>query len=75
VIEATPAAQDAWVAHVNQVVSATLMPKANSWYMGANVVDKPRTFLPYLDPAGIGGYRKRCDAIAASGYEGFAVAD
>jgi cyclohexanone monooxygenase len=75
VIEATPAAQDAWVAHVNQVVSATLMPKANSWYMGANVVDKPRTFLPYLDPAGIGGYRKRCDAIAASGYEGFVVAD
>lgn len=73
-IEATPEAQDAWVAHVNEVVSATLMPKANSWYMGANIAGKPRTFLPYLDPGGIGGYRKRCDDIAAGGYEGFAIA-
>jgi cyclohexanone monooxygenase len=74
VIEATPEAQDAWVAHVNEEVSATLMPQANSWYMGANIVGKPRTFLPYLDPAGIGGYRKRCDDIAAAGYEGFVTA-
>jgi len=74
VIEATTSAQDAWVAHVNEVVGATLMPKANSWYMGANIAGKPRGFLPYLDPAGIGGYRKRCDDIAAGGYEGFAIA-
>jgi cation diffusion facilitator CzcD-associated flavoprotein CzcO len=73
-IEATPDAQDAWVAHVNEVVDGTLMPQANSWYMGANIPGKARTFLPYLDPEGIGGYRKRCDDIAASGYEGFAFA-
>ena len=30
--------------------------------------------VSYLDPAGIGGYRKRCDEIAAKGYEGFALA-
>jgi cyclohexanone monooxygenase len=74
VIEATPEAQDQWVAHVNAVVSATLMTSANSWYMSANIVGKPRAFLPYLDPEGIGGYRKRCEEIAAKGYEGFALA-
>jgi cation diffusion facilitator CzcD-associated flavoprotein CzcO len=73
VIEATREAQDQWVEHVNQVVGATLMTKANSWYMSANIPGKPRAFLPYLDPAGIGGYRKRCDEIAAKGYEGFAL--
>jgi cyclohexanone monooxygenase len=74
VIEATREAQDQWVEHVNQVVGATLLTKANSWYMSANIPGKPRAFLPYLDPAGIGGYRKRCDEIAAKGYEGFALA-
>jgi cyclohexanone monooxygenase len=42
--------------------------------MSANIPGKPRAFLPYLDPAGIGGYRQRCDDIAAKGYEGFALA-
>ena len=70
-IEATPGAQDRWVAHVNEVVSATLMPKANSWYMSANIPGKPRAFLPYLGPEGVGGYRKTCDDVAAKGYEGF----
>jgi hypothetical protein len=49
----TPSAQDQWVAHVNEVVSATLMTSANSWYMGANIPGKPRTFLPYLGPEGV----------------------
>ena len=74
VIEATPEAQEQWVAHVNEVVSATLMTSANSWYMSANIAGKPRAFLPYLDPEGVGGYRNRCDEIAAKGYEGFALA-
>jgi cation diffusion facilitator CzcD-associated flavoprotein CzcO len=74
VIEAKPEAQDQWVAHVNEVVSATLMTKANSWYMSANIVGKPRAFLPYLGPEGVGGYRRQCDEIAAKGYEGFELA-
>ncbi len=73
-IEATPQAQDEWVAHVNETISGTLMTSANSWYMGANIAGKPRAFLPYLDPEGVGGYRKRCDEIAANGYTGFALA-
>ncbi len=72
-IEAKPEAQDQWVAHVAEVVNMTLMPGANSWYMGANIPGKPRRFLPYLGPEGVGGYRRKCDEVAAKGYEGFAL--
>jgi cyclohexanone monooxygenase len=68
-IEATPEAEAAWVAHVNEVADLTLYPKANSWYIGANVPGKPRVFMPYV--AGVGVYRQACDDIAAKGYEGF----
>ena len=47
-IEATVAAEDAWVDHVNEVASVTLYPKANSWYLGANIPGKPRVFMPYI---------------------------
>jgi len=74
IIEATPEAQEQWVAHVNEIVSGTLMTSANSWYMSANIAGKPRAFLPYLDPEGVGGYRKKCDEVAVRGYEGFQMA-
>ena len=70
-IEATPEAERAWVEHVAEVAEATLFPRANSWYMGANIPGKPRVFMPYL--GGVGNYRVRCDAIADNGYEGFAT--
>ncbi len=70
-IEATSAAQVAWTAHVAEVANASLMPAANSWYMGRNVPGKPQVFMPYL--GGVGPYRKKCDEIAAKGYEGFAL--
>jgi cation diffusion facilitator CzcD-associated flavoprotein CzcO len=73
-IEATPEAQDTWGAHVATVVNATLMPVANSWYMGANIDSKARRFLPYLGPEGVGGYRMKCAEIAEKGYEGFLFA-
>jgi cation diffusion facilitator CzcD-associated flavoprotein CzcO len=73
-IEPMSEAQEQWVAHVNEVVNTTLMPHANSWYMSANIAGKPRAFLPYLDPEGVGGYRKRCDEIAANRYVGFKLA-
>jgi cyclohexanone monooxygenase len=42
-IEATQAAENNWVAHVNQLASATLFLNANSWYLGANVTrETPR---------------------------------
>lgn len=71
VIEPTPEAEDDWVHHVNEVASFTLYPKANSWYIGANIPGKPRVFMPYV--GGVGPYRARCDEIAAKDYEGFAL--
>ena len=68
-IEAEAGAQEAWVAHVNEVAHRTLYPSANSWYMGANIPGKPRVFMPYI--GGVGVYREKCDAVAAAGYEGF----
>ena len=70
-IEATVEAEDAWVAHVNELGALTLYPRANSWYMGANVPGKPRVFMPYV--GGVGTYRQKCDAVAARGYEGFTI--
>lgn len=70
-IEATAEAEDAWVAHVDQVGHMTLYPRAKSWYMGANIPGKPRIFMPYI--GGVGVYRQKCDEVAARGYEGFAL--
>src|SRR5579863_3248724 len=70
-MEATKAAEDKWVAHVNEVAHQTLYPQANSWYMGANIPGKPRIFMPYI--GGVGIYRRICDDVAAKGYEGFAM--
>lgn len=70
-IEATPEAEEGWVAHVNEVANMTLYPQANSWYMGANVPGKPRVFMPY--PGGVGLYRDACNEIAADNYRGFAM--
>jgi cyclohexanone monooxygenase len=70
-IEATVEAENAWVDHVNEVGHMTLYPRANSWYMGANVPGKPRIFMPYV--GGVGTYRRRCDEVAARGYEGFTL--
>ena len=71
IIEASPEAEAGWVAHVNEVADMTLYPKANSWYLGANIPGKPRVFMPYV--GGVGVYRQLCDDVAAKGYEGFAL--
>ena len=68
-IEATPEAQDDWIAHNEEVAHKTLYPRAASWYMGANIPGKPRVFLPYI--GGVGRYREKCDEIAEAGYPGF----
>ena len=68
-IEAQPDAEDAWVRHNNEVADRTLYPLANSWYVGANIPGKPRVFMPYV--GGIAAYKKKCDEVAAKGYEGF----
>jgi cyclohexanone monooxygenase len=68
-IEALPDAESNWVDHVNAVAHLTLYPRANSWYMGANIPGKPRIFMPYV--GGLSAFRQKCEAAAAAGYEGF----
>jgi cation diffusion facilitator CzcD-associated flavoprotein CzcO len=67
-IEASPSAETAWVAHVNEVAASTLLLNCNSWYLGANVPGKPRVFMPYL---GYPEYVEKCEQVVNSDYEGF----
>jgi cyclohexanone monooxygenase len=70
-MEATQAAEDHWVAHVNEVAYKTLYPQAASWYMGANIPGKPRVFMPYI--GGVQVYRQICNDVVANDYRGFAM--
>ena len=72
-IEAEAGAEDAWVRHNNEVANRTLYPLANSWYVGANIPGKTRVFMPYV--GGVTAYKKKCDEVAANGYEGFRLGD
>ncbi|MEK6443930.1 flavin-containing monooxygenase [Pseudonocardia sp. T1-2H] len=71
-IEPTAEAETAWTEHVNAVADQTLMPKANSWYMAANIPGKPRESLYYL--GGFVEYRRRCDLAVDEGYDEFDLA-
>ena len=72
-MEARADAEMQWTEHVAELANASLLPTANSWYLGANIPGKPRVFMPYL--GGVGPYRQKCDDIAAKGYEGFTFAE
>jgi cyclohexanone monooxygenase len=67
-VEAESDAQADWVEEVRRVADMTLFPRANSWYIGANVPGKPRVFMAY--PGGLQNYRDRCARLVADGYTG-----
>ena len=71
-IEARDEAEENWVAHVREVAGGSLRSTCSSWYVGANVPGKPRVFMPYI--GGFPAYVQKCEAVAASGYEGFNLA-
>ena len=65
-------AAEAWTDHVAKAADQTLFPKAaSSWYLGANIEGKKRTFMPYA--GGFGTYRRHCDAVAAQNYAGLVL--
>jgi cation diffusion facilitator CzcD-associated flavoprotein CzcO len=68
-IEATRDAVDGWGAECARRAEATLFPKANSWYMGANVRGKPRGFMLFV--GGFATYNDICAEVADAGYKGF----
>jgi phytoene dehydrogenase-like protein len=70
-IEASAEAEESWVRHVNELADATLYPRAQSWYVGANIPGKPRVFMPYV--GGCGNYRRECEQLVESRYEGFVL--
>lgn len=70
-IEPAADAEDEWMAECAQLADQTLFPRANSWYMGANIPGKPRRFMMYI--GGFGTYGKICAKVAAAGYKGFEI--
>ena len=73
VIEASLEAEDDWIEEVNQIASETALasPSCSSWYLGSNIADKPRMFMPYA--GGVGNYRAKCDQVAHDNYDGFTI--
>ncbi|MEO0962879.1 MAG: cyclohexanone monooxygenase, partial [Pseudomonadota bacterium] len=68
----TEKAETEWSIHNEQAANLTLYHQANTWYIGAKVPGKPRTFMAYI--GGVDVYRHICDAIAADNYQGFVTA-
>jgi cation diffusion facilitator CzcD-associated flavoprotein CzcO len=67
----SPEAEQAWVEHVNELGSQTLLSGAKSWFVGANIPGKARAILLYANTSP--AYRAKCAEVAAKDYEGFVV--
>ena len=70
-VEASLSAQDHWVSYCASLANQTLYQHTDSWYMGANIPGKPRTFLPF-----VGGnvlYKRRLDEVRDENYTRFAL--
>ena len=68
-IEPLEDAQNEWMDHIEEVAGNTLRYSCNSWYVGANIPGKKRTFMPYI--GGYDVYREKCDHISQNEYIGF----
>ncbi len=68
-IEPEPDAQEAWVAHVNEIADLSMRSTCSSWYLGSNVDGKPRVFMPYI--GGFPAYVRKCEEVVEAGYAGF----
>ena len=70
-IEPTKQAEDGWMDIVFAFAQRTLVSKAKTWYVGANVKGKPQGLSMFT--GGYSKYREYCEAPAKSGYSGFAL--
>jgi len=71
-LETSDEATSDWSAHLDQVASMTLLPRADSWYMAANIPGKRRQLLNYpMTDA----YLERLHTVAKNSYEGFATSN
>jgi cation diffusion facilitator CzcD-associated flavoprotein CzcO len=69
--EATVPAEEAWRSKVLEAVDGTLIPRADSWWVGANIPGKRREILAFT--GGLGAYMTMCNESAECGYEGFSI--
>ena len=70
-IEADLDAQIRWTTYCTDMADESLWPRADSWYMGANIPGKPRVFMPYI--GGNALYQEEIDEVAEKGYDGFTL--
>jgi cyclohexanone monooxygenase len=70
-IEATEAAESAWVARLSAHAERTIFLSCNSWYLGSNIPGKPRVFMPNV--SAFARYAEKCADIAREGYAGFTL--
>ncbi len=69
-VEPSAEAEDAWMDLVGALARRTLLSKAKTWYVGANVKDKPQGLS--LFTGGFPKYREHCAAVARNGYRDLA---
>ena len=67
-IEATEDAAASWSRRIQEIADGSLLPQADSWYMGANIPGKHRELLYFPD---VQEYLAHCRDSAAAGYSGF----
>jgi len=70
-IEPTAEAEERYMTLVTEIANRSLMPKANTWYVGANIPGKARFFPIFA--GGLNKYTDMCNEAAESGYPGFIV--
>jgi cation diffusion facilitator CzcD-associated flavoprotein CzcO len=68
-VEPTREAEDAWTAHAAELAEPLLRRAHDNYMVHVNKDDGTRIFIPYS--GGVAGYVRRCDAVAAAGYDGF----
>lgn len=68
-IEPTAEAETDYMSLVTAIASRSLMPKANTWYTGANIEGKARFFPIFA--GGLNKYLEMCSQAAGAGYQGF----
>jgi cyclohexanone monooxygenase len=69
--ESSDQADKAWRAEVDEITAKTLLGRADSWYMGANIPGKARQMLNY--PGGIPTYLEKWAESKSAGYAGFEI--
>jgi hypothetical protein len=68
-VEPKAEAEERWMDIVSGLAERSLLRKANTWWVGANVKGKPQGLTMFI--AGFHKYREHCAAAAERGYADF----